>query len=382
YIKRCLQIAKNGIGFSRPNPSVGAVIVHNNIIIGEGFTSPYGRNHAEVNAIESVKDKSVLKESTIYVTLEPCSHFGKTPPCADLIVKHQFKKVVIGCVDSNSLVAGKGITRLKNADIEVVVGVLEDECRKHHKRFFTNQEKKRPYIILKWAETKDGFVAPENHYEEDVLTEKKNKDEVISNVNERLPQHKRMLRNDARPVWISNKYSQQLVHKLRSKEHAILVGTNTVITDNPKLNVRSWSGQNPIRVVLDRNLRIPENLNVFDGSVTTIVICDERSLKSKEDREFSQSERNRELVFESINFSNNIAFQICEVLQKHNIQSVIIEGGSQTLQTFIDENLWDEANVFVGDVAFKKGICAPVFRKPIKEQINIKTDVLNIYRND
>lgn len=351
YIQRCLQIAENGIGTVRPNPSVGAVIVHNNIIIGEGFTSPYGGNHAEVNAIESVKDISVLKESTIYVTLEPCSHFGKTPPCADLIVKHQFKKVVIGCVDSNSLVAGKGITRLKNAEIEVVVGVLKDECRKHHKRFFTNQEKTRPYIILKWAETKDGFVAP-------------------------------LTKNEQKPVWVSNKYSQQLVHKLRSKEHAILVGTNTVIADNPKLNVRSWSGQNPIRVVLDRNLRIPDNLNVFDGSVKTIVICEERSLKSKEGREFSQSKRNRELVFESINFSNNIAFQICEVLQKHNIQSIIIEGGSQILQTFINENLWDEANVFVGNAAFKKGICAPVFHKLIKEQINIKTDVLNIYRND
>ncbi|MGK0422355.1 MAG: diaminohydroxyphosphoribosylaminopyrimidine deaminase, partial [Polaribacter sp.] len=226
YIKRCLQIAKNGFGTTRPNPSVGAVIVHQNKIIGEGFTSPFGSNHAEVNAIKAVKNKKLLKEATIYVTLEPCSHFGKTPPCADLIVKHQLKQVVIGCLDTNSLVAGKGVERLKNANIEVIVGVLEDECRIHHKRFFTVQEKKRPYIILKWAETKDGFVAP-------------------------------FSKNENKPVFISNTYSQQLVHKLRSKEHAILVGTNTVLADNPKLNVRSWFGKSPVRIVLDRTLRIP-----------------------------------------------------------------------------------------------------------------------------
>ena len=199
-----MQLAKNGIGTTRPNPSVGAVIAYNDKIIGEGFTSSYGGNHAEVNAINSVKNKALLKESTIYVTLEPCSHFGKTPPCADLIVKHQIKNVVIGCVDTNSLVAGKGIERLQNAGINVEVGVLEKECLEHHKRFFTVQNKKRSYIILKWAETKDGFIAP-------------------------------LEKDEQKPVWISNSYSQLLVHKWRSKEHAILVGTNTVIADNPEI---------------------------------------------------------------------------------------------------------------------------------------------------
>lgn len=337
-----MQIAKNGIGNARPNPSVGAVVVLNDTIIGEGFTSPYGGNHAEVNAIASVKDKSLLKEASVYVTLEPCSHYGKTPPCADLIVKHQLKNVIIGCVDSNSLVAGKGIERLKKAGINVVVGVLEEECREHHKRFFTVQEKKRPYIILKWAETKDGFIAP--------LAKLENK-----------------------PVWISNTYSQQLVHQLRAKEHAILVGTNTVIADNPKLNVRSWSGENPIRIVLDRNLRIPKNTNAFDGSIKTIVVTESRK-ESQEPRE--------NLVYEQINFSNNIAKQICDVLQKHNIQSLIVEGGTKTMQTFIDENLWDEARVFIGENEFGKGVKSPIIDRAIVEQKNIQNDVLKIYRND
>ena len=342
YIKRCLQIAQNGVGVSRPNPSVGAVVVYQNKIIGEGFTSAYGGNHAEVNAINAVKDKVLLKEATIYVTLEPCSHFGKTPPCADLIVKHQLKNVVVGCVDSNSLVAGKGIERLINAGINVTVGVLEDECKEHHNRFFTVQNKKRPYIILKWAQTKDGFVAP-------------------------------LTKDEQKPVWISNPYSQQLVHKWRAQEHAILVGTNTVIADNPKLNVRSWTGQNPVRIVLDRTLRIPENSSVLDGSVKTIIITE------KEEYLFESS---RELILETIDFSHNLAKQVCNVLQKHQIQSVIIEGGTQTLQTFIDENLWDEARLFVGGTTFKVGVKAPVFKKVVKEEINIKTDVLKIYTND
>lgn len=337
-----MQIANNGIGSARPNPSVGAVVVYRDTIIGEGFTSSYGGNHAEVNAIASVQNTSLLEEATIYVTLEPCSHFGKTPPCADLIIKHNLKKVVIGCVDSNSLVAGQGIERLKNAGIDVVVGVLEKECRKHHKRFFTNQEQKRPYIILKWAETKDGFVAP-------------------------------LSKSTQRPVWISTPYSQQLVHKWRAKEHAILVGTNTAVSDNPKLNVRSWFGQNPVRIVIDRTLRIQKELHVFDKSVKTIFITEKSNF---------QIEGSQELIFETINFSKNMAKQICDVLCKHNIQSVIIEGGTKTLQTFIDENLWDEARVFTGDITFRKGILAPVLNASKKEQINIQKDVLKIYTND
>ena len=337
-----MSIAKKGIGYSRPNPSVGAVIVWNNTIIGEAYTSSYGGNHAEVNAINSVKDKTLLKEATIYVTLEPCSHHGKTPPCADLIIKYQFKKVVIGCIDSNRLVAGKGVERLKKAGVDVLVGVLESECLYHHRRFFTVQEKKRPYIILKWAETKDGFIAP-------------------------------LSKEKQQPVWISNQYSQQLVHQWRSQEHAIMVGTSTVIDDNPTLNVRSWSGQNPVRIVLDRSLRIPKTATIFDKSVQTIVITDVGGKPQ-------QSDKN--LIFEEIYFSKNIAIQICEVLQKNKIQSVIIEGGLQTLQTFIDEDLWDEARVFVGDKEFKEGVPSPKLNRVTNEEMNLHTDVLKKYRND
>ena len=336
-----MQIANNGIGTTRPNPSVGAVIVYQNKIIGEGFTSPHGENHAEVNAINAVENKSLLKEATIFVTLEPCSHFGKTPPCADLIVKHQLKQVVIGCLDSNSLVAGKGVSHLENAGINVIVGVLEKECRMHHKRFFKVQENKRPYIILKWAETKDGFVAP-------------------------------ISKNENKPIFISNTYSQQLVHKLRSAEHAILVGTKTVLADNPKLNIRSWSGENPVRVVLDNTLRIPKNSNILDGSAKTIIIT------AAKDKNIVSS---KNLIFEEIDFSKNIAKQVCEVLSKYQIQSLIIEGGTQTLQTFIDEKLWDEAIVFVGNTSFVKGVKSPIITKEFKEEF-IENDILKRYTND
>ena len=351
YIKRALKLAKNGIGITRPNPSVGAVIVLNNKIIGEGFTSPYGGNHAEVNAINSVVNKQLLKKATIYVTLEPCSHFGKTPPCADLIVKHHFKQAVIGCVDTNSLVAGKGIERLKNAGINVITNVLEQECLQHHKRFFTVQNKKRPYIILKWAQSEDGFIAPIDKTEQ-------------------------------KPVWISNKNSQQLVHKWRSQEHAILVGTNTVIADNPKLNVRSWSGNNPVRIVLDANLRLSDELRVFDGSVKTIILFDKLKENASKMSNRAQSRGNRELIFESIDFSSRVADQICEVLQKHQIQSVIIEGGKQTLQTFIDADLWDEARVFTGETILNNGVEAPNFKGVISSEEKINNDILRTYIND
>ena len=336
-----MQIAKNAFGISRPNPAVGAVIVHKNKIIGEGFTSVYGENHAEVNAVNSVKNVDLFKESTIYVTLEPCSHFGKTPPCADLIVKHRFKKVVIGCIDSNSLVAGKGIERLKNAGIEVIIGVLEKECREHHKRFFTAQEKKRPYIILKWAQTKNGFIAPES---------KKNQ----------------------KPVWISNQYSRQLVHKFRAQEQAILVGTKTVLDDNPTLNLRDWFGNHPVRIVIDKDLKIPQNLVVYNKSVKTIFITDVKNV-------YNSSEN---IFFEGIDFSQKIANQICAILQKHQIQSVIIEGGAKTIQTFIDENLWNEVCVFESDFTFENGTKAPIFSGKMSSQTYLKNDTLKIYTND
>lgn len=345
YIKRCLQIAKNGTSLAMPNPSVGAVVVFDGKIIGEGFTSKFGGNHAEVNAIKAVKDIASLKQATLYVTLEPCSHFGKTPPCVNLIIKHQFKKVVIGCLDSNSLVAGKGVAALKNAGIEVVVGVLEKECLQHHQRFLLSQEKKRPYIILKWAETKNGFIAP-------------------------LHQEKQA------PVFISNQYSQQLVHKMRSEVQAILVGTNTVLKDNPRLNVRTWSGNSPIRVVIDRDLKISNEAAVLDGSEPTIILYADSCTKKVP----LDSTLNKKYV--AIDFTKNLAAAICQALQKNQIQSMIIEGGAQTLQTFIDENLWDEAVVFTGENEFLSGIKAPVFNKTSDQEISIKNDILKKYTND
>ncbi len=339
-MRRCLELAKNGIGVTRPNPSVGAVIVANNVIIGEGYTTSYGGSHAEVNAINSVKDESLLKTATIYVTLEPCSHFGKTPPCSDLIIEKQIPNVIIGTIDTHSIVAGKGIERLKNNGVNVLVGVLEEECIQHHKRFFTFQNKKRPYIILKWAETKDGFIAPNQ-------------------------------KDIQKPVWISNEYSKQLVHKWRAQEHAILVGTNTVLDDNPKLNVRSWTGNNPVRVVLDKSLKITENLSVFDKTVKTIVIT-----------EVKKESLDKNLVYEKIDFSDNITQQIIEVLVQYKIQSIIIEGGAQTLQTFINDNIWDEARVFIGDNEFRDGVKAPVLKAKLKREEKLQNDTLRIYLND
>ena len=339
YIKRCLEISKLGIGTTRPNPSVGAVLVVDDRIIGEGFTSPYGGNHAEVNAISTVRDSSLLATATMYVTLEPCSHFGKTPPCADLIIKSEIKKVVIGCIDSNVLVAGKGVERLQNAGCEVIVGVLEKECKAHHKRFFTFQTQKRPFIILKWAQTLDAYVAPKN-------------------------------RAIQAPVWITNEASRQLVHKWRSEEQAILVGTTTVLDDNPRLDVRYWKGEDPVRIIIDKELKIPANLKVYDGSVKTIFI-----------NESSTSVKGA-IFFEKINFSKPIAIQICEVLFKHKIQSLIVEGGTKTIQTFIDENLWDEARVFSGEVHFNDGVNAPKFDVIPTNKENIKGDILKTYLND
>ncbi|WP_165749728.1 bifunctional diaminohydroxyphosphoribosylaminopyrimidine deaminase/5-amino-6-(5-phosphoribosylamino)uracil reductase RibD [Cellulophaga sp. Z1A5H] len=345
YILRCIQIAQNGLGTTAPNPMVGAVIVHENKIIGEGYTSPYGGPHAEVNAINAVADKNLLVNATIYVTLEPCSHHGKTPPCADLIIKHKIKNVVVGLLDPHEKVAGQGIQKLKDAGCTVTVGVLENECREHHKRFLTFQEKNRPYIILKWAETADGFIAPELA----LRTEEK------------------------QPFWITNTYSRQLVHQWRAEEQAILVGTHTVLTDNPKLDVRSWTGKNPTRIILDRNLKINTTFHVVDKSIKTIIFTEI----------LEESRYQSEVIYIPIDFKKNIASQICTVLYLQNIQSVIIEGGLQTLQTFIAENLWDEARVFKGNSLFKRGVKAPIIAtRTLKETRNIEKDILNLYYND
>lgn len=326
YIKRCIEIAKNGLGISRPNPMVGCVIVYNNEIIGEGFTSAYGGNHAEVNAINSVKNKSLLKEATLYVTLEPCNHYGKTPPCSQLIIKYQIPKVVIGTRDSHELVDGKGIEALQNSGCNVIAGVLENECRVHHKRFFTFHTKKRPYIILKWAETVDGFIAPMNKH--------KNK-----------------------PVWISSEAARQLTHKWRSEEHSILVGAQTVLSDNPTLTVRDWTGHNPIRLVVDTQNSLSKEFNIFNSDAKTITITPNRNV--------------------------GLAKQITDVLYNENIQSVLVEGGTKTLQYFIDEDIWDEARVFKSNtIRFNEGIKAPCFNFKFKSQKSISTDTLTLYSND
>lgn len=342
FMARALQLAKNGLATAKPNPSVGAVIVYNNKVIGEGFTSAYGGAHAEVNAVASVTNKTHLKEATIYVTLEPCSHYGKTPPCADLLVKFQLKRVVVGALDSNSLVSGKGVARLKDAGIKVTVGVLEKECRWMLRRFFVNQEKKRPYILLKWAQTKDGFIAP----------------------NAKIKKT---------PVWISNENSQQLVHKWRAEEHAILVGTNTVVEDNPKLDVRRWRGENPVRIVLDRKMSLSSNFAVKNKTQKTIFITDFQT---------KIEASNYEDIIKKIDYRKPVASQIANLLYNLNISSVIIEGGLKTLQTFIDENLWDEARVFVGESNFGKGVKAPEINKPILSSVFIKNNILNTYLND
>lgn len=328
YIQRCIDIGKQGLGSTAPNPMVGAVIVKDHQIISEGFTSPYGGPHAEVNAINAVEDTTFLKSATLYVTLEPCSHFGKTPPCSDLIIKHQIPNVVIGCIDDNPEVAGKGIKKLKAAGCNVTVGVLETACKAHHKRFFTFHNKKRPYIILKWAQSQDGFLAP-------------------------------LTKDLQKPVWITNTYSRQLVHKWRAEEQAILVGTNTVTADNPSLTTRDYLGKNPIRIVIDRTKRLPKDASVFDTSSKTLLISED-----------------------TIDFSKPIASQICEELYENDINSVIIEGGLQTLQTFIHENLWDEARIFTGTLQFKEGIPAPKIQGTLSKDYHILTDNLKVFKND
>jgi diaminohydroxyphosphoribosylaminopyrimidine deaminase/5-amino-6-(5-phosphoribosylamino)uracil reductase len=343
YISRCIDLSKNGLGKTYPNPLVGSVIVVNGKIIGEGWHKMAGEPHAEVNAINSVEDKSLLKEATLYVNLEPCSHHGRTPPCADLIVESGLKTVVIGTIDANRKVGGKGVLHLKNKGCNVIVGVLENECFALNKRFFTFHNKKRPYIILKWAVTEDGFI------------------DRIRNDNSAVE-----------PNWISNKYSQQQSHKMRSIEQAILVGTTTALHDNPRLNVRNWKGLNPLRLVLDKTQKIPTDYSLMNGPEKTLVFT-ERSVKNK---------YNENVKLIEIDFCKNVPKQICEVLYRYEIQSVIIEGGAQTLQSFIDVNLWDEAYVFVGNKIFEKGLKSPELSKEPTEILKISNDTLRIYVND
>lgn len=331
YMQRCIQLASKGLGLTYPNPLVGCVIVNEGRIIGEGWHQEAGKAHAEVNAINSVKDKSLLSRSTLFVSLEPCSHYGRTPPCSHLIVKMEIKNIIIGTIDFNSEVSGKGIEYLKKNGCNVTVGILEDECRKLNKRFFTFHQKKRPYIILKWAETKDGFIFPETG-----------------------------INKNNKPIWISNTYSLQFVHKWRTEEQSILVGTTTAIVDNPKLNARNYFGNDPLRLVIDKDLKINDNYNLFDGERKTIVFTQ---------RKINYNIKN--VIFKVLDFNTNLVDQICNYLYSIDILSIIIEGGAKTLQNFIDQNLWDEARVFTGTQVFKNGVKSPKLKSKQNNIIQI-----------
>ncbi|MEB2783417.1 bifunctional diaminohydroxyphosphoribosylaminopyrimidine deaminase/5-amino-6-(5-phosphoribosylamino)uracil reductase RibD [Algoriphagus persicinus] len=331
-MQRALDLAELGRGKVSPNPMVGCVIVYQDKIIGEGYHQDYGKEHAEVNAINSVENHELLVKSTVYVTLEPCAHFGKTPPCANLLVGKKVKKVVIAAFDSNPLVGGKGIQILKEGGIEVETGLLEKEARFQNKRFFTQIERKRPYVILKWAQTQDGFVA----------------------------------REDYSSKWITNSASRQLVHKWRAEEDAIMVGKTTVKYDDPALNVRDWVGKNPLRVVIDSKLELPNTLKLFDEAVPTICYNTQKA------------EVRGTLEFVKLNSGFQVK-DILEDLHQRNIQSVLIEGGSYLLNKFLASELWDEARVFTSSNKFSSGIAAPIPPAPVSETIEILEDTLRIY---
>ncbi|MFA9211732.1 MAG: bifunctional diaminohydroxyphosphoribosylaminopyrimidine deaminase/5-amino-6-(5-phosphoribosylamino)uracil reductase RibD [Moraxellaceae bacterium] len=337
YMLRALQLAALGGVSVAPNPMVGCVIVYNDQIIGEGYHKKFGEAHAEVNAVASVADKSLLAQATIYVTLEPCAHQGKTPPCANLIIKHHFKRAVIATVDPFSLVAGKGIELLKEAGIETVVGVKEQEAQQLNKRFFSFHQKKRPYIILKWAQTLDGFIdAP------------------------RL--------NDAQEIrWISNPRTQLLTHQWRSEEQAILVGWKTIQNDNPSLTTRAFYGQDPIRIIIDKELNAPTNAVVFNDGKRTIVF---NSLKTETTNAVSYIQL-RDFNLENI-------FAACVSL---GIASIIIEGGKHTIDSLIAASYWDEARVIVGNKTFNAGLKAPELNSKSTYSMQLGPDHIHFYHN-
>jgi len=318
YMQRCLQLAATGQQWVSPNPMVGALVVNNGIIIGEGYHQQFGGPHAEVNAINAVQDKAMLKGATIYVSLEPCAHYGKTPPCAQLIIEHKIAKVVIACLDPNPLVAGKGITLLQKAGIEVITGVLDKEAKELNKIFIHFYTQKKPFVILKWAQTADGFCG---RYSTTTLSNK-----------------------------ITNWYTDVLVHQLRSTSSAILVGYNTALKDNPLLTTRKWFGKNPLRVVIDVEGKLPSHLNLFtDGSPTLV---------------FTQASKQDTQTVSYIKLNNKTHFidEILDGLYQKNIQSVLIEGGPKTLQMFMDSNAWNEAHIFTSNSEWREGIKSPIFK--------------------
>ncbi|MBF8456727.1 bifunctional diaminohydroxyphosphoribosylaminopyrimidine deaminase/5-amino-6-(5-phosphoribosylamino)uracil reductase RibD [Kaistella sp. G5-32] len=334
YMKRCIELARKALGKTYPNPFVGSVIVYNDTIIGEGFHAKAGENHAEINAINSVVNKDLLKDSTIYVSLEPCSHFGKTPPCANKIVEIGFKKVVIGTLDSHKKVNGRGKEIVEEAGIEVISGVLENECRELNKRFFTFHQKKRPFIILKWAQSNDGF-----------------------------------LDKDFKRTQISNGLVKQFVHKMRSEEHAILVGTQTALSDHPSLTTREISGRNPVRILIDLRLKVPRDFKIYNDKAPTLVFNAEKN---------SIEENVKFIKIEKENFLQNLI----QKLYEEQIQSVIIEGGSFTLTQFIKAGLWDEAIIIKNeDLNVGSGTKAPEFNFKPNRTENFRDNIVEFYSN-
>jgi diaminohydroxyphosphoribosylaminopyrimidine deaminase / 5-amino-6-(5-phosphoribosylamino)uracil reductase len=340
YMQRCLDLARQGEGKTYPNPMVGSVIVHKGNIIGEGYHLKAGGPHAEVRAINSVIDQDLLKASTLYVNLEPCSHYGQTPPCSLLIEQKKIPRVVIGCGDSFSKVAGRGIQHLKAAGVQVTTGILEQESRELNRRFFTYHEAKRPYILLKWAVTRDGFLDIDR--------------EVIK---------------DNRPTWITNEHARRMVHQWRSREQSILVGSTTALKDNPSLTVRDWNGPHPLRLVLDRGNQLPDHLALFDGESPTLLFCSKNIADNKQ--------------VEKIIVSANAdpVSTILDELYNRQIQSLIVEGGARLLNAFIEKGLWDEARVFVGDLWFQKGIKAPELHFTPLQSEKFGNSEMFMYRN-
>lgn len=321
YMKRCIELARNGMCHASPNPMVGAVIVCDGKIIGEGYHVWYGQAHAEVNAIRSVKETSLLKRSTIYVSLEPCSHQGKTPPCVDLIIEQQLPRIVIGCQDPFVKVAGQGIQKLREAGREVIVGVLEKECRELIRRFVTFNTLHRPYITLKWAESADGYI----------------------DVN----------RTDGSPAILSTPLTSMLVHKQRAESDAIMVGRRTALLDDPSLTVRNWHGRHPVRVVLDRKLSLSPDLHLMDGAIRTLVFTARQRASSKNVEYFV------------LDYHSDILPQLLKVLYRQNLQSLLVEGGSHLLQSFIDAGTWDEISIEKSDKILGSGVKAPEIRNKI-----------------
>lgn len=339
YMQRALYLAELGLGRVAPNPMVGCVIVHEDKIIGEGFHTQYGKAHAEVEAINRVKDKSLLSKSTLYVTLEPCNHQGKTPPCTELILKHQIPRVVVATQDPNPLVAGKGIQMIKEKGVEVIMGVLEKEAQFLNRRFFTFHQKHRPYIILKWAQTQNGY---------------------INQIENNIP----------KPLEISNLFSLTRSHQFRTQEQAILVGENTVKTDNPQLTARLWSGANPLRVILAHDPHSVESSNIMQDEFESLFF---------HTKPYAQKTENTSKKFVQLTSSSHLP-EFLQVLHQKNIQSVLVEGGAKTLQLFINQGLWDEARVFHSSTEFSNGGSrAPELLLKPQHQEQLDTDILYTY---